>query len=54
MDCELCEHEAKKLRLCRECAEMIARVAVVDQRMKTHEICAAERLENPEVKAAIA
>lgn len=43
--CELCHHPAKgSPRLCASCAEMIRRIAAVNERMQTREISQAERL----------
>jgi hypothetical protein len=45
MRCDLCKRdkESKKM-LCENCAEMMQRLVYVDQRMRTRELCEAERL----------
>ena len=45
MHCDLCKRnkETKSL-LCDNCAEMVQRLVAVDQRMRTRELCEAERL----------
>ena len=45
MRCDLCKRdkESKKM-LCENCAEMLQRLVHVDQRMRTRELCEAERL----------
>jgi hypothetical protein len=45
MQCDLCKRkkETKDL-LCENCAEMLQRLFSVDQRMRTRELCEAERL----------
>jgi hypothetical protein len=45
MQCDLCKRkqETKNL-LCENCTEMMQRLVFVDQRMRTRELCEAERL----------
>jgi hypothetical protein len=43
MTCDLCNRRSKRL-LCDCCADMVQRLARIDARMKTREVCEAERL----------
>lgn len=45
MQCDLCKRNQRtKSLLCENCTEMIERLVSVDQRMRTRELCEAERL----------
>jgi hypothetical protein len=45
MTCDLCHRDTDAL-LCDACADMMRRLVAVDQRMRTREVCEAERLAN--------
>jgi hypothetical protein len=45
MQCDLCKRtKGNKNLLCEHCSEMMQRLIAVDQRMRTREVCEAERL----------
>ena len=45
MNCDLCKREKNTTNLlCECCAEMVRRLMTIDERMKTREVCEAERL----------
>jgi hypothetical protein len=45
MQCDLCKRKnGNKRLLCQCCTEMIVRLITVDERMRTREVCEAERL----------
>ena len=45
MNCDLCKHEKRTTKqLCACCADMIQRLITIDVRMRTREVCEAERL----------
>ena len=45
MNCDLCEREKDTTNLlCGCCTEMVRRLMTIDERMKTREVCEAERL----------
>jgi hypothetical protein len=45
MNCDLCKREKSTTKLlCECCADMIQRLMTIDARMKTREVCEAERL----------
>lgn len=53
MRCDLCKRnkESRSL-LCESCTEMMQRLVYVDQRMRTRELCEAERLAESAAKAS--
>jgi hypothetical protein len=55
MTCDLCHraHDATTL-LCDACADMMRRLVAVDQRMRTREVCEAERLAQSAVSNVVA
>jgi hypothetical protein len=45
MNCDLCKREKNTSNLlCECCTEMISRLITIDERIKTREVCEAERL----------
>lgn len=45
MNCDLCKRENNTMKLlCDCCGEMIRRLLTIDARMRTREVCEAERL----------
>jgi hypothetical protein len=45
MNCDLCKREKDTTNLlCECCTDMIRRLMTIDERMKTREVCEAERL----------
>jgi hypothetical protein len=53
MTCDLCSRTATRL-LCHDCADMIQRLVTVDARMRTREVCEAERLAQSAVSNVVA
>jgi hypothetical protein len=56
MNCDLCKREKNTSNLlCECCTEMICRLMTIDERMKTREVCEAERLAmSAQASAAVA
>lgn len=53
MTCDLCHRDTDAL-LCDACADMMRRLVAVDQRMRTREVCEAERLAQSAVSNVVA